>query len=70
MDEPSRETVEPPTLVCWGEDDVALTTAMAEDSVGYCEDGRLETFPGGSHWVHLEQDGVTEVLVEHLSAGN
>ena len=62
----SRDTVTQPTLVCWGEDDIALRPSMAEQSVDYCEDGQLQMFPDASHWVHQERDEVTEALRRHL----
>ncbi|WP_082230508.1 alpha/beta fold hydrolase [Haloprofundus marisrubri] len=65
-DRPPRNTVTQPTLICWGEDDIALLPSMAEQSVGYCENGRLQMFPETSHWVHHERDEVTEALVSHL----
>jgi len=64
---PSRDTVTQPTLVCWGEDDIALLPSMADRSVEYCENAQLRTFPGASHWVHHERDDVTEALRQHLS---
>jgi pimeloyl-ACP methyl ester carboxylesterase len=64
---PSRKTVAHPTLICWGEDDVALLPSMAQESVDYCEDGRLRLFSDVSHWVHRECDEVTEALRRHLS---
>ncbi|WP_066416195.1 alpha/beta fold hydrolase [Halorubrum aethiopicum] len=64
---PSADVVSPSTLICWGEDDVALLPSMAEDSVGYCDDARLRTFPDASHWVHHEREAVTDALVRHLS---
>ncbi|WP_257301087.1 alpha/beta fold hydrolase [Haloarchaeobius sp. FL176] len=66
---PSRTTVTQPTLVCWGEDDIALRPVMAEESVDRCEDGRLRRFPDASHWVHHEREAVTEALLGHLSSG-
>jgi pimeloyl-ACP methyl ester carboxylesterase len=40
---------------------------MADESLAFCEDGRLERFPVASHWVHREEpDRVNELLVEHL----
>lgn len=63
---PSRETVPQPTLICWGEDDIALLRSMAKKSVDYCENGRLRTFPDASHWVHHERAEVTEALLRHL----
>ncbi len=64
---PPRDTVTRPTLICWGEDDIALLPSMAEESVDHCEDGRLRTFPDASHWVHHEREEVTEALLRHLS---
>ncbi|MDS0259395.1 alpha/beta hydrolase [Haloarcula sp. S1CR25-12] len=64
---PSRDTVTQPTLICWGEDDVALLPSMAEKSVDYCENGQVRMFPGASHWVHHERADVTEALLRHLS---
>ena len=66
---PPREIVAQPTAVIWGEEDVALEADMAPESLAYCEDGRLERFPGASHWVpHDRAEAVTALLVEHLSA--
>jgi len=63
---PPRDTVTQPTLICWGEDDIALLPSMAERSVDYCEDGQIRMFPDASHWVHHEREGVTEALLRHL----
>ncbi|ADJ17026.1 alpha/beta fold hydrolase [Halalkalicoccus jeotgali] len=66
-DSQPRDTVTQPTLICWGGDDIALLPSMAQKSVDYCEDGKLQMFPDASHWVHLERDEVSEVLRCHLS---
>ena len=67
-DGPDTETVGQPTLICWGEDDIALVPTMAERSLNYCERGRLQMFPESSHWVqHDEREAVTEALIDHLS---
>jgi len=69
-DDAPRETVEAPTLVVWGDEDVALLPAMAAESVGYCTDGRLERIPWASHWVHDEEpERVNDALVGHLKDG-
>jgi pimeloyl-ACP methyl ester carboxylesterase len=62
-----RDTVTQPTLICWGEADIALRPSMAEASVDRCENGRLRTFPDASHWVHHEREEATEALLDHLS---
>lgn len=64
---PPRSTVDQPTLVVWGEEDTALVPEMAADSVEYCTDGRLESYPTASHWVHMERPrAVTDDLCAHL----
>ena len=62
-----RSDVSQPTLICWGEDDIALRASMAEQSLDYCENGQLRTFPDASHWVHHERSEVTDELLGHLS---
>jgi len=67
-DDPPRERVAAPTLVCWGDEDVALLPEMARESLDYCEDGKLVRFPGASHWVHREAvETVNDHLIDHLS---
>jgi len=63
---PSRDTVTQPTLICWGENDIALLPSMVERSIDYCEDGQKRMFPDASHWVHHEREKVTEALDRHL----
>lgn len=71
QDPPPRTHVEAPTLICWGEEDVALLPEMAEQSRNYCVDGTLETYPGASHWVHMERPvEVTDRLLAHLENGD
>ena len=64
---PEDPTVRPPTLVLWGDADVALDARLAERSLAYCADGRLVTFPGVSHWVqHEAADAVNRELLAFL----
>jgi pimeloyl-ACP methyl ester carboxylesterase len=66
-EDPPRERVEAPTLVIWGERDEYLLAEMAEKSIQYCDDGRLERVSEGTHWVHHEYaEEVTDHLLEHL----
>ena len=66
-EEPPRERVTAPTLVVWGERDEYLLAEMAPESVAYCDDGRLERVPEGTHWVHHEYpDDVTDYIIDHL----
>lgn len=47
-------TVEPETMVIWGTQDPLLRAAMANDSIEFCQNGRLELLEDGTHWVHHE----------------
>lgn len=59
-----------PTLILWGEQDIALGVELAEQSLGYLEQGRLVRFPDATHWVHEEfPDDVSGCLLEHFGAG-
>ncbi|ELY44177.1 alpha/beta fold hydrolase [Natronorubrum bangense] len=67
----SRERVEAPTMIVWGEDDAALTTELAVDSDQCCATSRLELLPETSHWVqHERPEQLSELLLEWLSATN
>jgi len=39
------------------------------DGLDYCADGRLETVSNATHWVRLGEPDVTDLLLDHLSAG-
>ncbi len=54
-----------PALVIWGEKDVALIPEMADESMTFCEKGRLVKFPEASHWVqHEEALKINELIFE------
>jgi pimeloyl-ACP methyl ester carboxylesterase len=64
---PPRAEVAAPTLVMWGEQDSAILPELAEESVEYCADGRLERFPDATHWVqHEYPDRTADLLLDHL----
>lgn len=66
---PPHKQVSVPTLVMWGRQDEFLRSAMAEESLDYCDNGRLVTYPSATHWVlHERPDKTTEELVTHLDA--
>lgn len=57
---PRRVTV--PTQLVWGTGDAFLGRELAEDSLAYCDAGRVE-YLDGSHWVQHElPDRVTELI--------
>jgi len=58
-----------PVLILWGEADAFLGREMAQESLGYCENGNCLMFPGVSHWIqHEEPQRVAEELVRHFGA--
>ena len=66
---PPREQVSVPTLVMWGQQDEFLEPAMAEESLTYCDDGRVVTYPSATHWVlHERPEETAEELLAHLDA--
>jgi epoxide hydrolase 4 len=58
-----------PTLMIWGEQDLALGKELTYGTEEFVEDLQLEYFPDASHWVQQEEpDRVNELLLEHLRA--
>jgi pimeloyl-ACP methyl ester carboxylesterase len=56
-----------PTLVLWGERDLALCAELAEQSLALVDDGRLVRYPQATHWVHQDlPEDVTARLLEHF----
>lgn len=43
-----------PTLMIWGENDVALSLALTEGNEAFVSDFTLKTLPGASHWVQQD----------------
>lgn len=64
---PSKGKIVPPMLILWGDRDSALNHHMAEDSLPFCEKARIQHFPEGTHWVHVEHaDAVNASLLAHF----
>lgn len=51
---PDNFRITVPTLVLWGVNDVALIPEQAEQSMSYCDQGRLVMFNETSHWIQHE----------------
>ena len=67
---PRLDTViDAPTLVIWGERDVALDLICLDGTERYVRDLRIERLPGISHWVQLHApDQVNALLCSFLPA--
>ncbi len=54
-----------PTLLIWGAGDKFLGREMAQPSIDFCDDGRLEIIEGATHWVqHEEPKRVNELMTD------
>lgn len=63
-----RVRTDAPTLVIWGELDVALTTGLLNGLERYATDLRIERMTDVGHWVQNEAPGeVTRLLLEFLA---
>lgn len=61
---PNR-TVRVPTRILWGERDKFLLAGMAHESLRYCANAELFTFPEATHWLqHEEPIRVSQLLVD------
>lgn len=59
--------VEAPTLIVWGERDIALDRRLAALSAERCDDVTVVTLSAVGHWPHREApDEVNGVSIEHL----
>jgi pimeloyl-ACP methyl ester carboxylesterase len=60
-----------PTLVIWGDGDVALDVLCLEGLETYVSNLRIEHLPGVSHWVQEEApDTVNALITGFLNEGN
>jgi len=65
---PADFRVKVPTLILWGLDDVAFVPEQADESVAFCERGRLEKFPDCSHWIEHEKAEVINPMILNFFA--
>ncbi|MCE7735150.1 MAG: alpha/beta hydrolase [Candidatus Heimdallarchaeota archaeon] len=63
---PNRQ-VTIPNLIIWGEKDNFLMKEMAEASLKYCDQGKLEYIEDATHWVqHEKPELVSKLIVDFL----
>ena len=58
-----NSTVPVKTLIIWGKNDRFLKWEMGEDSLRYCEDGRIEFIDDATHWVLKEKPNLVNPLM-------
>jgi epoxide hydrolase 4 len=62
---PVESRVSVPTRILWGVRDPFLMSAMAAESLKYCDHGELFEFPEATHWIqHEEPERVNQLLIE------
>ncbi|MFK7946134.1 MAG: alpha/beta fold hydrolase [Saprospiraceae bacterium] len=58
-----------PVLILWGENDLYLTTDVAERNLSYCQNGKLIIIENASHWLLLENtEEVVEMMMDFLDS--
>ncbi len=72
IDRPSTaslaQTIEVPTLLVWGEQDVALDLICLDGTARYVPDLTLRRLPGVSHWVQQDAPAQVNRLLEEFLA--
>jgi pimeloyl-ACP methyl ester carboxylesterase len=61
--------IETPTLIIWGEQDIALGVETLEGTDGYVRDLTIRRLPNASHWVQQDApEAVNAILTDWLTA--
>jgi len=59
------KTVRVPARILWGQRDAFLLAEMAHESLRYCTNAELFTFPNATHWLqHEEPARVSELMID------
>jgi len=58
-----RGIVQPPTLIIWGTNDIALETELAHASLQYCQKGMLRLIEGASHWIQQDRPELSNQFI-------
>ena len=61
---PEFVTVKVPTLVIWGEDDIALPVSLVDGLDAFVPDMRLVRVPGATHWIVHERPAFIAAEIE------
>lgn len=60
---PDQKPIETPTLMIWGEDDVALSPSLTTGNEKFVADFTLKRLPGVSHWVQQDAPELTNAAI-------
>jgi pimeloyl-ACP methyl ester carboxylesterase len=62
---PASFRITMPILVLWGVNDIAIIPEQAEQSMAYCDQGRLVRFEEATHWLqHEEAERINPMMAE------
>lgn len=61
---PKNFRVTMPTLVLWGVNDVAIIPEQADDTMAFCDQGRLVKFEACSHWIEHEEASAINPMID------
>lgn len=65
---PADFRIKVPTLVIWGEQDIALPKSLLDDLENFVEDLKVERIPEGTHWViHEQPQRINRLIHDFLS---
>ena len=64
-----RTPIDVPTLMVWGEDDVALDKSTTLTTGDYVNDFTIRYLPGVSHWVQQEQPEAVNDMIKAFVQG-
>jgi epoxide hydrolase 4 len=69
-DLPEDSRVRVPTLLIWGNKDLALGEHLVEPSIEMCDHGRVEQIEEATHWVqHEEAERVNQLILDFVGEG-
>jgi epoxide hydrolase 4 len=63
-DPPASFKIKMPALVLWGINDVAIVPEQADESMAFCEKGRLVKFEACSHWIEHEEAATINPMID------
>ncbi|XP_067131138.1 AB hydrolase superfamily protein YfhM-like isoform X1 [Centruroides vittatus] len=61
-----KDKLDTPTLIVWGDRDIALSTDLVKASIKHCNNLKIEMIEGASHWVHHERPETVNNHIENF----
>ena len=65
-EQPADFRVKMPVLVLWGLQDIAQVPQSPDESMPYCDNGRLVKFDECSHWIQHEEAAVISPMIDEF----